>query len=477
MSKESPQTITAREAISKIAGFIEKQGGIKRRKDGLCRLTPVLIGVLDAFGVGEASVEKTIFTVLKPNNLTEPPVANPTEKIKNPQDAMVFDSLNKLPEEVKKWLMPDGLLRYGEQGETLLKLLIITSDKKPITKGLLFNIIYRRDIDSNNYHNDSFRLNTLIDSKRKEIKEKGFVVMSKITVIRNNEKKLKELVYWLSGVDVYRCPKDMTSKISQTLVLLRAASEGKPLSYRFLAKEIFGEVTPTSIEKIRNVFMNLKDILEKSGEVLERVGLDKEPEKPWGPKQLGFYIAKKENQVVGESSLVKNDAVLKASQIDPHIEAKAPVPARTIFVKPDPPKENPTNNSYQLSRLVIGDLWRVLRAPLSERVLKNDFGIKSLPERKQQIYSNSAIHGAYNENAKTFESSTDIIGVFKTLRDSLRDLVGEHREEFKKQNPKVVGLVLSILDTVTSSEELDRLMIALCNEYLKDEDRQLITSL
>jgi|WetSurMetagenome_2_1015567.scaffolds.fasta_scaffold03444_4 hypothetical protein len=119
------------------------------------------------------------------------------EEVRNPQDIIIIDSFGKLPEAIRKVLMPGAFLKYGEPGETLLSLLTITSEKNPITKRLLFNIIYRRDIDNENYRNDIFMLDRLIGSRRGEIKAKGLVIKDKTVVI--DDKGSKESVCWLTA--------------------------------------------------------------------------------------------------------------------------------------------------------------------------------------------------------------------------------------------------------------------------------------
>lgn len=122
-------------------------------------------------------------------------------------------------------------------------------------------------------------------------------------------------------------------------------------------------------------------------------------------------------------------------------------------------------NPYRLSNAIASDLGRVLRAPISRLILK-EFGIDLAKNQVNMIFR--ITHEICDQRAKGFESSGNIIEVFRTLENSLRDLVGEHREEFKGQNLYAIRQLLSMLDPITTRKDLNRLMITLCNVFLKE---------
>jgi len=456
-NKEYQQSITAKEAIFRITSAIEKQKKAEGKDDGLNKLTPLMINALDVFGVGDVPIERTIFT-------------------NDSWHVTVIDSFDKLPEETRKWLMPDGLLRYGEQEKTLLEILNITSKKNPVTKKLLLNILYKGDSEDKGRNNEA-NLNNLINFGKKEIKAKGQAIMSGIRTVRNKGEESKESVYWLDNVDNYRCEEGNT-EMERTLVFLRAASKEKPISYIFLAKEILGEATFTNVTHIRNIFVKLENILEKSEEVIERVHLDKELGKPKGPKQLGFYIAKKGSQAT-ESSSVKKESTLKANQARPSVVPASPAPfskpkvtapkstkdvllisgtsvirTKPIDVKANQPNkinssENSSNKSLALSTAQTAALAIILRGPVYKSTLQKyriniESGQINAIHTILATYRQKDIGDKLNTQAFLKESFLKLAQYFKEFMGSRDELLDRNTVEEAKTLIKMIPAQITV---------------------------------
>lgn len=369
-NKEIPQNITAREAVSRIVDDITRQRRVEGKEDGLRMLAPSLLGVLNAFEAGDVPIETTIFTASGSNNLAEPPATKPTEEAKSPPDVAIIDSIDKLPEEIRGELKFDSPLKRGEKEKTLLKILSITSENKPITKKLLFNVVYRKDVSKDLDGADRHTLNALIYSEKKKIKAKGLTIISKIMVITDKGKESKESVYWLTSIDNYRRTR---SKIDEVLTLLRTASEKNPLSYKFLAQEIFGEATDKNIGAMRTALCRLRrrSVLGKSGEVIKNVPLNEESKTSYGQTHLGFYIVKKDNQVaeVPSVEIEMNSGVKLADRI-----SDAPI-ANVPIVPKSPSAENELNSSFLNEREIYIIAKKLLAIEVNNKELLNTLRI------------------------------------------------------------------------------------------------------
>lgn len=383
----------------------------------------------------------------------------PVGEIKSPPGVVVIDSIDQLSEKTRMWLKACPLSGFEDKKSALLEISKETSEKKPITKRLLFQMLHEEDINMD-LSKANKRIDRLILAANKETRKGGFVIKSASMVIGDKE----ELVCWKAKTEKADGSRDKIKEkeVASTLELLHTASPVNFATYRSLTIGVFGDVTEEHIKRMQTTIMpQVKIELNKLGEVLIKKHLNRSS-KEFAYSKFGFWIVKKDKASgtipaappVKTAPFVPYDT-LTSKKTDGKIEI---YPSTTV----NPQGEKWVGGKYHLPDKVRNDLARVLKEWRSVMVL-GDFGITL--EKKQSLAASEVIRCYCGGIIGEFESSTNIKDVFKLLRDSLKDLVGGHRKEFKDQNMSLIEPILKIFDNVTS-ENLDLLMVKLCNVHL-----------
>jgi hypothetical protein len=223
----------------------------------------------------------------------------------------------------------------------------------------------------------------------------------------------------LNNVDKSQKITESKDRDSQVSTLLREASAEKPLSKRFLAEKILGEATYENLAAMGYFLLKAVKKLAKSGEIIERIPLKKDPERPWGPRAFGYYIVKKDKQVA-EDSPAKTKTTLNVRQKNPEAKIIAP-------------KSVSRHEAAVITAPIVSKSPNAENKPISDLPLKDSEIFVVLERILSMMVEDKQLLASVNVNTTQLFHRDEILSLMNRVRgDLIRKKM--NKNDFEKEN-------------------------------------------